>query len=105
MAARRAGERSLLHTGVKSVVIAGGTHGNESNGACLAQLFQQRPSLLARSSFAARAIISNPRAVAAGTRYVETDLNRFPCRVPRAAHSALSRYLFLIYLFKMLWRP
>ena len=36
---------------VKTVVITGGTHGNERNGVYLAKLFQRTPELVTRPTF------------------------------------------------------
>ena len=71
---------------VKSIVITGGTHGNETNGIMIARYFE---SLLASNPFPSdpiwenyqsiqsiKVVYANPRAMEQNTRYVEEDLNR-----------------------------
>lgn len=58
------------------VVIVGGTHGNESTGVYLSKKFNQHPDLIRRSSFLTHVFLGNPKAVAAGVRYIDRDLNR-----------------------------
>ena len=71
---------------VKSIVITGGTHGNETNGIMIARYFE---SLLTSNPFPSdpiwqnyqsiqsiKVVYSNPRAMEQNTRYVEEDLNR-----------------------------
>ena len=52
------------------ILVIGGTHGNESLGIELVRLLRER---LIKG---VDTLIANPRAVAAGVRFVETDLNR-----------------------------
>ena len=61
---------------LKRIAVVGGTHGNELTGAYLIKYFEQHPELLQRSSLETLTIFGNPQAFAAGTRYVEKDLNR-----------------------------
>lgn len=61
---------------VKRVAIVGGTHGNELTGAYLIQKFEQFPDLVQRSSFETITLLANPKAFAAGRRYIDRDLNR-----------------------------
>ena len=81
---------------VKSIVITGGTHGNETNGIMIARYFE---SLLTSNPFPSdpiwrkyqsiqsiKVVYSNPRAMEQNTRYVEEDLNR--CFL----HEDLNRY-------------
>lgn len=71
---------------IKTIVITGGTHGNETNGILLAQYFE---NLLEKKPFptdpiwanyrsieSIRVIYSNPRAIQNNARYVDEDLNR-----------------------------
>ncbi|HEY9642436.1 MAG TPA: aspartoacylase [Coleofasciculaceae cyanobacterium] len=58
------------------VVIVGGTHGNERIGVYLEKKFSQRPILVQRSSFSTQVLLGNPKAAAAGVRYIDRDLNR-----------------------------
>ena len=71
---------------IKSIVITGGTHGNETNGIMLARYFE---SLLASHPFpldplwkhyqsikSINVVYSNPKAIENNTRYIEEDLNR-----------------------------
>lgn len=58
------------------VVIVGGTHGNERIGVYLEKKFSQRPTLVQRSSFSTQVLLGNPKAAAAGVRYIDRDLNR-----------------------------
>ena len=61
---------------VKRVAIVGGTHGNELTGAYLIKKFEQFPDLVQRSSFETTTLLANPKAFAAGRRYIDRDLNR-----------------------------
>jgi succinylglutamate desuccinylase len=61
---------------INRVAIVGGTHGNEFTGAYLVEKFAQFPDLITKSSFETVTLLANPRAFAAGRRYVERDLNR-----------------------------
>ena len=61
---------------ITQVILVGGTHGNERIGIYLIKRFNQHPSLIKRSSFTTQTLLSNPKAVAAGVRYLDKDLNR-----------------------------
>ena len=61
---------------IHRVVIVGGNHGNELTGIYLVKKFQQYPHLIHRSSFETLPLLGNPKAIAARTRYIDTDLNR-----------------------------
>jgi succinylglutamate desuccinylase len=71
---------------VKSIVITGGTHGNETNGILIARYFESRlrsnpfPSdpiwRNYQSIQSIKVVYGNPRAIEQNTRYVEEDLNR-----------------------------
>jgi aspartoacylase len=63
-------------TPVKRVAIVGGTHGNELTGIYLIKKFEQLPELVQRSSFETVTLLANPKAFAAGRRYLDRDLNR-----------------------------
>jgi hypothetical protein len=52
------------------ILVLGGTHGNELLGVRLVKLLQEKPIK------SVDAVIANPRAVAAGVRFTESDLNR-----------------------------
>jgi hypothetical protein len=52
------------------ILVLGGTHGNELLGVKLVKLLQEEPIE------GVDAIIANPNAVVAGTRFTESDLNR-----------------------------
>lgn len=71
----------MSHASIERVAIVGGTHGNELLGVFQVRKFEQLPDLVQRSNFETLTLISNPKAVAAGRRYVETDLNR--CFAPQ----------------------
>ena len=71
---------------VRSIVICGGTHGNETNGIMLARYFD---SLLKSHPFPSdplwknhqsiesiKVVFSNPKAIEKNVRYFEEDLNR-----------------------------
>ncbi|XP_008285107.1 N-acyl-aromatic-L-amino acid amidohydrolase (carboxylate-forming) B-like [Stegastes partitus] len=60
---------------LSSVVICGGTHGNEMTGVYLVREMQKQ-KVDKVGSVSINAVMSNPRAVEACTRYTETDLNR-----------------------------
>ncbi|MFQ4139118.1 aspartoacylase [Nodosilinea sp. PGN35] len=61
---------------IRRVLIVGGTHGNELTGVYTVQHYQASPELVRRSSFETVMILGNPRAIAAGRRYIDYDLNR-----------------------------
>jgi succinylglutamate desuccinylase len=61
---------------LKRVLIVGGTHGNELIGISLVQKFERQAVLLRRPSFETLTLLGNPAAIAAGTRYLDQDLNR-----------------------------
>lgn len=76
---------------VRRVLLAGGTHGNEQVGVWLAKTWLARPDLVRRESFETQVLLANPRAVQAGVRYVDQDLNRSfsaPSGDPRAPYEA-----------------
>jgi aspartoacylase len=65
-----------MKTNITKIVIVGGTHGNEFTGAFLVKKFERFPELIQRSSFQCTTLLANPKAFAAGKRYIDTDLNR-----------------------------
>jgi aspartoacylase len=68
------------HLNINKVAIAGGVHGNELTGIHLIKEIQNNPQWVNRSTFQSIYFLGNPQAIAAGKRYVETDLNR--CFLP-----------------------
>jgi aspartoacylase len=61
---------------IKRVLLVGGTHGNELIGVNLIRRFEQYPQLIDRASFETLTLLGNPRAIEAGVRYLDKDLNR-----------------------------
>ncbi len=61
---------------IKRVLVVGGTHGNELTGVYLVKKFEEYPNIIHRSNFEALTLLANPKAIEAGRRYVDTDLNR-----------------------------
>jgi aspartoacylase len=61
---------------IQRVAIAGGTHGNELTGIYLINKFEQFPHLTKRANFKTQTLLGNPKAVSAGRRYIDKDLNR-----------------------------
>lgn len=61
---------------IKRVLIDGGTHGNELIGIYLIKKFERHPELVQRSGFETLTLLGNPKAIEAGIRYINTDLNR-----------------------------
>jgi aspartoacylase len=61
---------------IKRVLIAGGTHGNELNGVYAVRKYERCPELIHRPSFETLTVLGNPRAIEAGVRYIDKDLNR-----------------------------
>ncbi len=61
---------------IKNVAIVGGTHGNELTGIFLVKKYKQNSHLIRRDSFESLTLLANPQAIAAGLRYIDTDLNR-----------------------------
>lgn len=61
---------------IQRILIAGGTHGNELIGVYMVKKFRERPEIVRRSSFETLTLLGNPPAIAAGTRYIDQDLNR-----------------------------
>jgi len=64
------------HTPFETVVIAGGTHGNERTGVALVQHWQKNPAEIEGQTFATRTLLSNPEAIRRNIRFVDCDLNR-----------------------------
>lgn len=60
---------------IYNVTICGGTHGNELTGVYIVREMQKRKMEKA-GSVSVTTVETNPRAVAAGRRYTEMDLNR-----------------------------
>ena len=58
------------------VLVVAGTHGNELNAAWLLDQWERQPALVDTAGLACRTVIGNPQARAAGTRYLDRDLNR-----------------------------
>ncbi|MHC5676344.1 aspartoacylase [Nostoc sp.] len=61
---------------IKNVAIVGGTHGNELTGIFIVKKYKQNSHLIRRDSFEILTLLANPQAIAAGRRYIDTDLNR-----------------------------
>lgn len=59
-----------------SVAVIGGTHGNELAGVWLIHSMIKSPTSFQRPGLAVEPMLGNPRAVSAGTRFVDCDLNR-----------------------------
>lgn len=57
------------------VAICGGTHGNEMSGVYMVKEMQKQ-KVHRTESVSITTVLSNPRAVDACRRYMETDLNR-----------------------------
>ena len=66
----------MSYTRVKKVALIGGTHGNELIGVYLIKKFKNDLSLTQRDSFETITLLGNPKAIKAGKRYIDTDLNR-----------------------------
>ena len=58
------------------VLVVGGTHGNEINGAWLVDQWREQPDLLETAGLSLALEIGNPEARAVNRRYVDRDLNR-----------------------------
>jgi aspartoacylase len=61
---------------INRLAIVGGIHGNEFIGVYLVRKFQKYPHLINRNSFESLALLGNPKAILARTRYIDIDLNR-----------------------------
>jgi aspartoacylase len=59
-----------------SILVVGGTHGNERHAPWLLEQWQSAPDSLAHQGFALELVLGNPQALAAGRRYIDRDLNR-----------------------------
>lgn len=57
------------------VAVCGGTHGNEMSGVYMVKEMQ-RQKVEKAGSLSITTVLSNPQAVDACRRYIETDLNR-----------------------------
>jgi aspartoacylase len=66
----------MSHLSIEKVAIVGGTHGNELIGAFQVRKFEQFPQLIQRSNFETLTLLANSKAIEAGRRYIDTDLNR-----------------------------
>jgi succinylglutamate desuccinylase len=75
------------HIPFDTVVIAGGTHGNERTGVVLVQHWQRNPDEIQGTTFATRTLLSNPEAIRRNIRFVDCDLNRsfLPCDLDNPA--------------------
>ena len=58
------------------VLVVAGTHGNELNASWLLDQWERQPDLVDTAGLSCRRVIGNPQARAAGTRYLDRDLNR-----------------------------
>ena len=58
------------------VLVVGGTHGNEVNGAWLVDQWREQPALLETAGLSLALEIGNPEARAVNRRYIDRDLNR-----------------------------
>ncbi|MGD9332901.1 MAG: aspartoacylase [Desulfobacterales bacterium] len=75
-------DRSLSpYTPFDTVVVVGGTHGNERTGVTLVQHWQQNPDEVRREAFATRLLLANTEAIRKNVRFIDHDLNR--CFLPR----------------------
>jgi aspartoacylase len=59
-----------------SILVVGGTHGNERHAPWLLEQWRADPASLAHHGFALQLVVGNPAALAAGRRYIDRDLNR-----------------------------
>lgn len=59
-----------------SILVVGGTHGNERHGPWLLEQWRADPARLAHQGFGLELVVGNPAALAAGRRYIDRDLNR-----------------------------
>lgn len=59
-----------------SILVVGGTHGNEGHAPWLLEQWRTDPASLAHQGFALQLVVGNPAALAAGQRYIDRDLNR-----------------------------
>jgi aspartoacylase len=59
-----------------SILVVGGTHGNERHAPWLLEQWRADPSSLTDHGFALELVVGNPAALAAGRRYIDRDLNR-----------------------------
>ena len=59
-----------------SVMVVGGTHGNERNAPWLLEFWRSQPQDLASQGLGLALVLGNPGAHAANRRYLERDLNR-----------------------------
>ncbi len=66
----------MSHPLIKKVAIVGGTHGNEITGVFLVRKYEQYPNLIRCDSFETLTLLANPKAIEAGRRYIDVDLNR-----------------------------
>jgi succinylglutamate desuccinylase len=64
-------------SGIKKILIAGGTHGNEMTGIFLVRNWMTTlPAQIAGLDFSLELLLANPEAIRLGRRYAEFDLNR-----------------------------
>lgn len=61
---------------IKKIGLVGGTHGNELTGVYLLRKWMAEPALVQREGLDTRLLMANPRAIRAGKRYMDRDLNR-----------------------------
>lgn len=61
---------------VTSVVLCGGTHGNERNGIEIVRFLKMQPEVVKRKSFSTQILLTNEKAIEQNVRYCDVDLNR-----------------------------
>lgn len=59
-----------------SILVVGGTHGNERHAPWLLQQWHDDASSLVHQGFVLQLVAGNPKALRAGRRYIDRDLNR-----------------------------
>ncbi len=60
----------------RTILIVGGTHGNERTGQALIRHWTAQPRFVTRTGITTELLLANPSAMEANCRYIDRDLNR-----------------------------
>lgn len=81
----------VLFPPLSSMAVCGGTHGNEMSGVYMLRELKKSAGQVGPASLIT--VLSNPRAVEAGRRYIDKDLNRcFTSHLLRQVEKKVQKY-------------
>lgn len=85
----------MNNNSIQSILLVGGTHGNELTGVHCVKYFQETRLLEKQSNVVLHYLIANPKAVEENKRYCEQDLNRSFKSIDLANQSLHNKEQFL----------